>query len=107
MSRMTRKQVADLVDDDTNWTIIPGNNYIKLGVLSYGSLMYACIFAREICNTFDILTRHAQPKYSWRRTLYYEYDPAGKGLKYSTSNTQIKDKIYEEAKKNGDNKIQD
>lgn len=99
MSKMTRKQVAAFVDNDDNWTIIPGNDYIKLGTLDFGDLHYAVIFAREICNTLEIIRNGEAPRYKWRREFYYEYDPATKGLTYSTSNTHVKDKVYEEANK--------
>lgn len=101
MSRMTRKQVAEFVDNDANWTIIPGNEYIKLGTLDYGSLHYAVTFTKSLRNVYEVHKHDATPKYSWSRDHYFEYEPEAKGLVYSVSNTLIKDRIYEEAKKNG------
>lgn len=103
MPKMTRKQVAEFVDNNENWKIIPGNEYIKLGTLDYGSLHYAVVFCKTLINAYECERHGSLPKYEWRRDHYFEYDPGTnelKSLTYSVSNTLIKDKIYEEAKKN-------
>ena len=93
---MTRKQVKEFVDNIENWRIIPGNEYIQLAVLDFGGLHYANIMERRDRSIYRYLTAQENaPDIQWATGTYHIYDPENGVLVYSTSKSQIENKIYE------------
>ena len=93
---MTRKQVKEFVEDLNNWRIIPGNEYIQLAVLDFGGLHYANIMERRDRSIYRYLTAQENtPDIQWCWGTYHIYDPENGVLVYSTSKSQIENKIYE------------
>ena len=93
---MTRKQVKDFVEDLNNWRIIPGNEYIQLAVLDFADLHFANIMERRDRSIYRYLTAQENaPDIQWATGTYHIYDPENGVLVYSTSKSQIENKIYE------------
>ena len=93
---MTRKQVKEFVEDLNNWRIIPGNQYIQLAVLDFADLHFANIMERRDRSIYRYLTAQENaPDIQWATGTYHIYDPENGVLVYSTSKSQIENKIYE------------
>ena len=93
---MTRKQVKEFVEDLNNWRIIPGNEYIQLAVLDFADLHFANIMERRDRSIYRYLTAQENaPDIQWATGTYHIYDPENGVLVYSTSKSQIENKIYE------------
>ena len=98
---MTRKQVKDFVEDLNNWRIIPGNEFIQLAVLDFADLHFANIMERRDISIYRYLTAQENtPDIQWCWGTYHIYDPDTGVLVYSTSKSQIENKIYEVQKAN-------
>lgn len=96
MSRMTRKQVKEFVEDLNNWTVIPGNEYVQLAVLEFNGLRFAQIMYRRDVNKWRELTKQDYtPKIEWSPQSYWDFDSVTNTLGSNFSRTYIENRIYE------------
>ena len=97
---MNRKEVKDFIENDANWEVVAGNDYIRLEILRFGSLAFGQIAQNEILNRTEMIIHQAEPVYGFKRMGYfYELDEEHHGMGYSVSFTSVQDRIYKEQKK--------
>lgn len=98
---MNRKEVSEYIENDNNWTVLDGNEYIRLEVLRFGTLAFGQIALNEVRNRIEMI-QHPEvgPRYGFKRQGYfYELDEENHAVGYSISMTSVRDRIWKEDKK--------
>lgn len=99
MAKMTRKQVKEFLNNDENWTIIPGNLYVRLETLDYQDLHYAAIAHKHVANAYRLYRSDEEPIVEFHRFSYHILDREHQALGYSVSMTEMENKIFERSRK--------
>ena len=99
MPRMTKKEVRQFIDNPENWKVIDGNRYVRAALLDIGPLHYIKIEQRCITNHSEMFLHNADPETGFSSISYSNYDPDLECVLYSTSRTEMENRIYEECRK--------
>lgn len=98
---MNRREVREFIDNDENWVVVEGNDYIRLEVLRFGSLAFGQIALNEIRNHIELIQNPGTaPRFGFKRQgYYYELDEENHAMGYAVSMTSVQDRIWKEARK--------